>query len=90
MIVMGVLTGVAGGVLRDVLTAEIPLILRQGELYATAAITGAAVFVALRAIHVPSPVPSLAGMGVIVGLRLGSIVWGLTLPVFSLDHNRER
>lgn len=86
VIVMGVLTGVAGGVIRDVLTAEIPMILHRGELYATAAITGAAVFVGFKAVGTPSPIPSVAGMVVIVGLRLGAIVWGLRLPIFSLDR----
>jgi len=86
VVVMGVLTGVAGGVIRDVLTNEIPFILQRGELYATAAITGAAVFLALRAIGVPAPLPSLVGMGVIVALRLAAIFWDLRLPVFSLDR----
>ncbi len=47
-LVMGTITGVAGGVLRDILTGEIPLILRPGRLYATAAIAGAAVYVTPR------------------------------------------
>lgn len=86
VIVMGVLTGVAGGVIRDILTSEIPIILQHGEFYATAAITGAAVFVGLEAFGAPPPIPSLGGMIVIVALRLASIVWGLSLPVFSLER----
>jgi len=86
VIVMGVLTGVVGGVIRDVLTAEIPMILRPGELYATAAITGAAAFLAVNSLGVPTPMPALVGMAVIVVLRLASIVWDLRLPVFSLDR----
>ncbi|MCC7423669.1 MAG: TRIC cation channel family protein [Planctomycetaceae bacterium] len=38
---MGTITGAAGGLLRDVLTAESPVLLRQPDLYATAAIAGA-------------------------------------------------
>lgn len=86
VVVMGVLTGVAGGVIRDILTTEIPMILRQGELYATAAITGAAVFLVLMRLDAPVPVPALVGMAVIVALRLAAIVWGLRLPVFSLER----
>lgn len=86
VVIMGVLTGVAGGVIRDVLTTEIPMILHRGELYATAAITGVGVYLALVGFGVPAPVPSLVGMAVIVGLRLAAIVWGLRLPVFSLDR----
>lgn len=87
VVVMGVMTGVAGGVIRDVLTNEIPMILhRGGGLYATAAITGAVAFLLVAALEAPTPVPSLVGMGVIVALRLAAIVWNLRLPVFSLDR----
>lgn len=86
VVVMGVLTGVAGGVIRDVLTTEIPMVLVRGELYATAALMGAATFLLLVALDAPTPVPSLVGMTVIVALRLAAIVWGLRLPVFSLDR----
>lgn len=84
--VMGVITGVAGGVIRDVLTNEIPLIFRRGELYATAAITGVVVYLGLSALDLPPPLPSLIGMGAIVALRFAAILWGLRLPVFTLGE----
>lgn len=83
VILMGAITGSAGGVLRDVLCAEVPMILRQGELYATAAIAGATVYILLEGAHLPRPLPSVLGMLVIFGLRLAAIVWHLTLPVFT-------
>ena len=83
-IIMGVITGVAGGVVRDILTAEIPLILRRGHLYATASITGAALYLLLLAAGVPRPLPMLVGMLAVVLLRFASILWGLQLPVFAL------
>ena len=86
VVIMGAMTGVVGGVIRDVLTTEIPMILRRGELYATAAITGAAVFLVLIAVGAQAPIPSLVGMVVIVVLRLAAVFLGLRLPVFSLDH----
>jgi uncharacterized membrane protein YeiH len=86
VVIMGVLTGVAGGVIRDILTAEIPMVLQRGELYATAAITGAAAFLGLTAAGAPEPAPALTGMGVIVVVRFAAIFWGLRLPVFSLDR----
>ena len=70
VIIVGVMTGVAGGVIRDVLTNEIPLILSRGELYATAAITGVVVYLVLLRTGVPTPAPSLAGT---------------TVPVFTLQ-----
>ncbi len=86
-ILMGTITGVAGGVFRDVLTAEIPLVMRPGRLYATAAIVGAASYLLLEGLHVPSDVAALAGMGIIAGLRLAAILWRLELPVVRLPED---
>src|SRR5690606_15225923 len=88
-IIMGVITGVAGGMLRDVLTAEIPLILRRGHLYATAAIAGATLFLLLEAAGVSRPLPTLAGIAAVAVVRLASIVWGLHLPVFVLPDESQ-
>jgi uncharacterized membrane protein YeiH len=85
---MGTVTGVGGGVLRDVLSAEIPIILRSGEIYATAALAGALVYVLLQRIGVDSTVSGLVGMGVCAGLRLAAITWGLTFPVFRLSDRK--
>ena len=52
MVVMGVMTGAAGGAMRDVLGAEVPLVLRK-EIYATASIAGAVLFVVLTRLEVP-------------------------------------
>jgi len=84
IVVMGVVTGVAGGVIRDVLTAEIPMILRRGELYATTAIVGVSAYLLLVALGVPRPIPAGVGMVTIVAFRLAAIFWGLRLPVFTL------
>jgi len=90
VVLMGVLTGVAGGVLRDVLSAEIPLVLRKGQLYATAAIIGAIVYLLLQG-PVDRTVAALVAMATIAVLRIAAIVWDLTLPVFSLArHERGR
>ncbi|MDT0497718.1 trimeric intracellular cation channel family protein [Algiphilus sp. W345] len=87
VIVMGTITGVVGGVLRDILCAEIPMILRRGNIYATAAIAGAAFYLAMNVVGLPRPLPSLLGMSMIAGLRLAAIRWNLQLPVFSLDRD---
>ena len=86
-LLMGTITGVAGGVFRDVLTAEIPLVMRPGRLYATAAIVGAASYLLLEGLQVPSEVAALAGMGVIAGLRLAAILWRLELPAVRLPED---
>jgi uncharacterized membrane protein YeiH len=84
-ILMGTITGVAGGMLRDVLSAEIPLILRRGQLYATSTIVGAALYLLLERAGVTRDGAALAGMGTIVVVRFAAILWRLELPVLSLE-----
>jgi uncharacterized membrane protein YeiH len=85
-LIMGTITGVAGGVIRDVLTAEIPLVLRPGLLYATAAIAGASLYLVLAGNGLRQEWAALAGMGTIAGLRLAAILWGLHLPAVRLPE----
>lgn len=84
VVIMAVITGVAGGVVRDILSAEIPLVLRRGELYATAAIAGAVAYLLLRTTGLPKPLPALGGMFTVAALRFAAILWGLRLPVFRI------
>jgi uncharacterized membrane protein YeiH len=90
VVVMGTLTGVAGGALRDLLTGEIPLILRKGQIYATAAILGAVIYQCLQAVAFDRALAGLAGMVSIAALRIGAIVFNWTLPVFSLPGPEDR
>ncbi|HET6470477.1 MAG TPA: trimeric intracellular cation channel family protein [Pseudomonadales bacterium] len=83
VVLMGTITGVAGGVLRDVLCAEIPLILRR-DVYATAAVAGASVYSLAQMLGAPRPWAASAGMLVIVLLRFAAIRWGLQLPTLKL------
>lgn len=84
VVLMGTMTGVAGGVLRDVLTAEIPMILRRGELYATAAIGGITGYLLLQAVGVHQEAAAAVAMVAIFALRLSAILWGWKLPAFHL------
>jgi uncharacterized membrane protein YeiH len=85
IVLMGTITGVAGGVLRDVLSAEVPLILRR-DIYATAAIAGASVYLLVQEIGLVRPAAALLGMAVIVVLRLLAILRGFRLPIFRLPQ----
>jgi len=78
-IMLGVLTGVGGGIARDVLVAEIPSVLRA-ELYAVAALAGAAVVVIGKMLQLPSIVVAVVGGGVCFGLRFMAIRHGWNLP----------
>lgn len=84
VVLMGTITGVAGGVVRDVLSAEIPLILRRGNLYASAAIAGATAYLLLERLGLARQPAALLGMATVAALRFAAILWGLRLPVFKL------
>jgi uncharacterized membrane protein YeiH len=81
VVVMGTITGSAGGLLRDVLSAEVPLLLRQADPYATAAIAGATTYLVLQASGMERTSAALVGMAMVVGLRMAAIFFGLRLPV---------
>jgi uncharacterized membrane protein YeiH len=80
---LGMLTGIGGGMLRDMLITEIPSVLRE-NLYAVAALAGAAVVVAGHALGLPATPMALLGAALCIGLRLISIQRGWQLPRASL------
>ncbi|SFU69562.1 trimeric intracellular cation channel family protein [Halomonas korlensis] len=81
-VLMGLLTGVAGGMVRDVLARRVPMVLRQ-EVYATAAIAGGVTYVSLDALAVPGGLNVAMALLVTLGLRLAAIHWHLALPTFA-------
>lgn len=82
-IVMGVMTGCLGGLLRDVVCNEVPLVLKQGELYVTAALAGVVASVGLIAAGVSDQLATAACVGVTFTLRAGAIAFGWKLPVYK-------
>jgi uncharacterized membrane protein YeiH len=88
-ILMGTITGVAGGVVRDVLCAEIPLVLMRGHLYATATIVGAALYLLLERNGMARDPAALVGMATIAAVRFGAILWRLELPVLTLEDENK-
>ena len=77
---LGMLTGIGGGMVRDVLVAEIPTVLRA-DLYAVAALAGAAIVVIGSLMHLPSTAATIAGAALCFGLRVMAIRRGWHLPV---------
>jgi uncharacterized membrane protein YeiH len=78
-ILFGTLTGIGGGMVRDVLVQEIPTVLRT-DIYALAALIGATVIVGVRALHLPSYVASSLGAVLCFSIRLGAMHYGWRLP----------
>ena len=83
-VMLGVLTGVGGGIARDVLVAQVPHVLRR-ELYAVAALAGALVVVVGHALALPAAPVAVAGAGLCFGLRWLAIRRGWRLPVSGDD-----
>ncbi|MQA17980.1 trimeric intracellular cation channel family protein [Rugamonas rivuli] len=81
VILMGTLTGVGGGLVRDILAAKVPLILRQ-DIYATAAIAGILLYILLKKAGMPPRWAFGVGLVSIVVVRLLAIQLGLRLPSF--------
>ena len=82
-VIMGVMTGVAGGVMRDIICNEIPLIFKK-EIYATACIAGALVFIGLRLLQTPHWLDTGIAMFTVLGIRMAAIRWRFSLPRFHL------
>ena len=76
---MGVITGVFGGVIRDILCNEVPLIFRT-DIYATASLIGALLFIALEALGMAHNPALVAAMVATVLIRLAAIRWHIHLP----------
>lgn len=90
-ILLGILTATGGGILRDVIRNDIPLILHR-EVYVSAALAGAAGLVTLDHIGAPAPVSVATGAALAFTIRATGIYFDLHLPVYKphtpLTHNR--
>ena len=86
---LGMLTGIGGGMVRDVLLADIPMVLRA-EIYALAALAGAGIVAVGHVLQLPSVPVALAGASVCFGLRLIAIRRGWQLPTARKRLPRRR
>jgi uncharacterized membrane protein YeiH len=76
---LGMLTGIGGGMVRDVLVNEIPIVLRT-DVYALAALAGATVVAVAHVLHMSAFAATLAGGALCFALRFGAIRYGWYLP----------
>lgn len=91
-VIMGVITGVVGGMLRDVLLGQIPLVFRKEiYLYATAALCGALLFMVLVQVSVDPKLAMILGAAFTFVLRLVGIRLRISLPVLrARDGNSSQ
>lgn len=78
-VLMGIVTAAFGGLLRDLLCGEVPLILRR-EIYATAAAAGSLTYIAVHEVSGDATFALILGFGVALGVRGMALVYGLSLP----------
>lgn len=78
-IIMGILTAVAGGVIRDTLNNEVPQIFKK-EIYATACFAGAVVYILLKRFGIQTEANQVATILIIIGIRVISVKQQLGLP----------
>ena len=85
VVLLGTITASGGGVLRDLMTGQVPLLLRR-DIYASAAIGGISAYLLLRACGVPRQLAFFAGMLMVVALRLAALHFGWQLPAPQLSQ----
>jgi uncharacterized membrane protein YeiH len=87
-VVMGMLTGTFGGILRDVLANE-PSVLLRREVYVTAALLGALAFVACEAAGLGQITSAVLGFAMASGVRGSALALGWTLPTYRSRPGRD-
>jgi uncharacterized membrane protein YeiH len=88
-IISGMITGVSGGMLRDILCNDIPLVLRK-EMYAVIALAGAVLFIVLGHFHVPHDVNVIVTLLSIFICRLLAIFFHIEMPKFDYAISLQR
>jgi uncharacterized membrane protein YeiH len=88
-IIMGTITAVLGGMLRDIICNVIPMILRQ-EIYATAAMLGGTLFVTLQQVGLPDNIALVSAIIGALALRLAAIYWQVSLPAFQIIEKEDK
>lgn len=87
-IALGAMTGTFGGVIRDILCNEIPVIFRK-EIYATACIVGGLAFVILHRLQVNTDIIYLATSLIVISIRLIVVKYHISLPSFFLNEKNS-
>jgi uncharacterized membrane protein YeiH len=87
-VALGAMTGTFGGVIRDILCNEIPVIFRK-EIYATACLIGALTYVTLYDMGVDSDVIYIATSLIVIGIRLVVVKYHITLPYFYVTNRKS-
>lgn len=88
-VISGMLTGICGGMLRDILCNDIPLVLRK-ELYAVVALAGSLLFITLSHFHVPDHLNVLIVLISVFTARLLAIFFHIQIPIFDYSESLKK
>jgi uncharacterized membrane protein YeiH len=88
-ILLGAITGIGGGMLRDVLLRDVPTVLRH-ELYAIPALLGASILVVAQKTGTDSPVFPVLGVVVCVAVRLAGLRYGVNVPIAPSERREDQ
>ncbi|AUH71621.1 trimeric intracellular cation channel family protein [Legionella sainthelensi] len=88
-IISGMITGICGGMLRDILCNDIPLVLRK-ELYAVIALAGALLFITLEYFNIPENINVIITFASIFAARLLAIFFHIEIPVFDYSESIKK
>lgn len=88
-VAIGAMTGTFGGVIRDILCNEIPVIFRK-EIYATACILGALAFLILHELGVNKDITYVVTSLIVIGIRLVVVKYHITLPYFYITPSDKK
>jgi uncharacterized membrane protein YeiH len=88
-ILLGAITGIGGGILRDVLLREVPTVLRH-DLYAIPALLGAAVLVIAQESGSSNPVFPVLAAAICVGVRIVGLKYGINVPIAPSERREDR
>lgn len=83
-IALGTITATFGGLIRDILCNEIPLLLRKGTIYATICIIGGVLFFILRKFNLQDSINELVTSLFIIAFRLAAVKYKMSLPVLTI------
>lgn len=87
-VIMGCITGAAGGVIRDILINEVPLIFRQ-DIYAMACILGGIVYILCYSVELPAEVSALLSAVTVIAIRLLSVKFHWQLPILKGEEYKD-
>ncbi len=89
VILLSVITAVMGGIIRDILGGDVPLIFKK-EIYATACFSGALLYVLLKSADIPALLVTSVPIATVILIRLISIRYNISLPGITIRSRYEK